>query len=745
MSLNQGPTVFRFFRNFKHFFRIFCHFCRVEQSGKTGRFPAPRRVLRTAALENVLVYLCVGILFWLSRLCFLANLVKPKFYGLPKLWENFKKSNFISFFLSHSPLDGCCYSNAKGDKNVDLLHLVCISLEISKPLCHFAKGIRVKKYNCSFDYNSLPSKVIRPFSALLSTTYNENGFTHPAARSIDNDVATFAEAHLNDTASWLLTRFSDTDVQVKEVTLVLLSTAGGRNADDVRFGARLMTDAVVYVVDSAEKKHQCGTVQLNLDDHSPLDGCCYSNAKGDKNVDLLHLVCISLEISKPLCHFAKGIRVKKYNCSFDYNSLPSKVIRPFSALLSTTYNENGFTHPAARSIDNDVATFAEAHLNDTASWLLTRFSDTDVQVKEVTLVLLSTAGGRNADDVRFGARLMTDAVVYVVDSAEKKHQCGTVQLNLDDQLQSDPDLVTPDLVTPRFSDRINFPRYRKLTVFYPDLVATPIYYDYHSPLDGCCYSNAKGDKNVDLLHLVCISLEISKPLCHFAKGIRVKKYNCSFDYNSLPSKVIRPFSALLSTTYNENGFTHPAARSIDNDVATFAEAHLNDTASWLLTRFSDTDVQVKEVTLVLLSTAGGRNADDVRFGARLMTDAVVYVVDSAEKKHQCGTVQLNLDDVSAEGQTYSWPCEIWGSQIRVESSAGTIEWDGTQKNKHILVAECTVSVLHSQTGKPTVHQLQSDPDLVTPDLVTPRFSDRINFPRYRKLTVFYPDLVATPI
>ena len=41
-------------------------------------------------------------------------------------------------------------------------------------------------------------------------------------------------------------------------------------------------------------------------------------------------------------------------------------------------------------------------------------------------------------------------------------------------IQSDPDLVTPDLVTPRFSDKINFPRYRKLTVFDPDLVATPI-------------------------------------------------------------------------------------------------------------------------------------------------------------------------------------------------------------------------------------------------------------------------------
>eukprot|EP00116_Pleurobrachia_bachei_P006897 sb/3467159/ len=42
-------------------------------------------------------------------------------------------------------------------------------------------------------------------------------------------------------------------------------------------------------------------------------------------------------------------------------------------------------------------------------------------------------------------------------------------------IQSDPYLVTPYLVTPRFSDMINFPRYRKVTVFDPDLVPTPIY------------------------------------------------------------------------------------------------------------------------------------------------------------------------------------------------------------------------------------------------------------------------------
>eukprot|EP00116_Pleurobrachia_bachei_P018957 sb/3479219/ len=33
------------------------------------------------------------------------------------------------------------------------------------------------------------------------------------------------------------------------------------------------------------------------------------------------------------------------------------------------------------------------------------------------------------------------------------------------QLQSDPDLGAPNLGTPRFRDKISFPRYRKLTLF----------------------------------------------------------------------------------------------------------------------------------------------------------------------------------------------------------------------------------------------------------------------------------------
>eukprot|EP00116_Pleurobrachia_bachei_P009151 sb/3469413/ len=42
-------------------------------------------------------------------------------------------------------------------------------------------------------------------------------------------------------------------------------------------------------------------------------------------------------------------------------------------------------------------------------------------------------------------------------------------------IQSDPDLPGPDIPEPRFTGRINFPRYRKLTVFHPDISGTPIY------------------------------------------------------------------------------------------------------------------------------------------------------------------------------------------------------------------------------------------------------------------------------
>ena len=42
-------------------------------------------------------------------------------------------------------------------------------------------------------------------------------------------------------------------------------------------------------------------------------------------------------------------------------------------------------------------------------------------------------------------------------------------------IQSDPDLPGPDLPAPLFTGRINFPRFRKLTLFHPDIPGIPIY------------------------------------------------------------------------------------------------------------------------------------------------------------------------------------------------------------------------------------------------------------------------------
>eukprot|EP00116_Pleurobrachia_bachei_P017433 sb/3477695/ len=41
--------------------------------------------------------------------------------------------------------------------------------------------------------------------------------------------------------------------------------------------------------------------------------------------------------------------------------------------------------------------------------------------------------------------------------------------NMSNRLRSDPDLPGPDLPEPRFTGRINFPRYRKITVFHLDI------------------------------------------------------------------------------------------------------------------------------------------------------------------------------------------------------------------------------------------------------------------------------------
>eukprot|EP00116_Pleurobrachia_bachei_P005296 sb/3465558/ len=53
--------------------------------------------------------------------------------------------------------------------------------------------------------------------------------------------------------------------------------------------------------------------------------------------------------------------------------------------------------------------------------------------------------------------------------------CRFLDLIQLEHIQSDPDLPGPDLPEPRFTGGINFLRYRKLTIFDPDIPGTPIY------------------------------------------------------------------------------------------------------------------------------------------------------------------------------------------------------------------------------------------------------------------------------
>eukprot|EP00116_Pleurobrachia_bachei_P010255 sb/3470517/ len=77
-------------------------------------------------------------------------------------------------------------------------------------------------------------------------------------------------------------------------------------------------------------------------------------------------------------------------------------------------------------------------------------------------------------------------------------------------------------------------------------------------------------------------------------------------------------------------------------------------------------------------------------------------------------------------------------------SPGYIEFTDLCDKKETCGNENRICAVNRQTENifsiSPRQSVQSDPDLVTP-----RFSDRINFPRYRKLTVFDPDLEPTPI
>ena len=61
--------------------------------------------------------------------------------------------------------------------------------------------------------------VVRPYSAKISSLYNNGAF--PASLAIDNDKSTYTEASYSDDASWLELEFSESiDLVVQSISLV---------------------------------------------------------------------------------------------------------------------------------------------------------------------------------------------------------------------------------------------------------------------------------------------------------------------------------------------------------------------------------------------------------------------------------------------------------------------------------------------------------------------------------------------
>eukprot|EP00116_Pleurobrachia_bachei_P005034 sb/3465296/ len=88
-SMSLHPTrkckSFSTFLTFEWTLSSMCHHMRLKTIWANKAFPTLLTFKMPDFLKCASFYLCVGFLFWLSRLCFSANLVKPKIYGLPKL------------------------------------------------------------------------------------------------------------------------------------------------------------------------------------------------------------------------------------------------------------------------------------------------------------------------------------------------------------------------------------------------------------------------------------------------------------------------------------------------------------------------------------------------------------------------------------------------------------------------------------------------------------------------------------
>eukprot|EP00116_Pleurobrachia_bachei_P006595 sb/3466857/ len=120
-----------------------------------------------------------------------------------------------------------------------------------------------------------------------------------------------------------------------------------------------------------------------------------------------------------------------------------------------------------------------------------------------------------------------------------------------------------------------------------------------------------------------------------------------------------------------------------------------------------------------------RGAISERINFNRYRKLTVFDPDLVTKNHSPDDVTKSGSDCDGGGGPGRDPCELSAPEgdIKITSRYRLIEM--------IMSCEATVN-----------YCIQSDPDLVAPDLVAPRFSERINFNRYRKLTVFDPDLVT---
>eukprot|EP00116_Pleurobrachia_bachei_P011477 sb/3471739/ len=112
--------------------------------------------------------------------------------------------------------------------------------------------------------------------------------------------------------------------------------------------------------------------------------------------------------------------------------------------------------------------------------------------------------------------------------------------------------------------------------------------------------------------------------------------------------------------------------------------------------------------------------------------------------------QLHVHDLSAPTTCdYSYQFQS-GTSISV-GSCNKLTWNGPRIPTEISKPPIKTLYLGHVTGYQPIRDQYflvthpSNTHWTHHKDMTPRFSDRINFPRYRKLTVFDPELVATPI